>query len=298
MPFCASCGSEYENWVAWCDDCGLPLRGTQAAPGLSDNYAEAVQHSHARVARYLGTARPIPALPRHLGRNRRLRLPNLGRQLPVAAPLPQAWVSALAANPAAAQGERSWLGSNPPPARSISADDAHWLVLTNTPNEMMAQLIKSQLDDAAIPSIIKLSSGTDNGEFINNAWVARDVWVQAGNAGRARQLVDFYRGQATADEFGEYDEQVAEPGWDASLADGGPGQYREREQASSYAPYFPDAAVGAEEARYYRQGGSRSLNQGKLLRWVSFALMLVFVAPYLIQLLQNVFSNLGQLFGG
>lgn len=61
--------------------------------------------------------------------------------------------------------------------------------VTNVPNRFMAILLKSQLEDAGIPVLLKSSSGADVGEWSRNDFVPFDIWTPEKLAQDARGII-------------------------------------------------------------------------------------------------------------
>lgn len=300
MPFCPQCNSEYEDWVQTCADCGVPLtRGAAQSSNFMRSMFRPIGTTPTSTLPHAGgegdstqssalSPQP-PALPRHQGRNRRLKTRFLEpfhppAEMPAPPPLPPDAVLPIALN----------LDLNHPRSTYDPAGDA-WVVLISAPNEIMANLLRSQLGDAGIPALIKLNSAVDNGEFINNAWVARNIWVQARDVERARDVVNFYHSDSPLTP-----EQQAAASVDEN--------YSEMERPPLYeTPWLPNehyddpdmiAANSSvdEHGRPIQRNAYRSPLQRPWLRWLSFILLLAWVSPYLVDLLTSIWQNLGRIF--
>jgi hypothetical protein len=68
--------------------------------------------------------------------------------------------------------------------------DPHWTVVTNVPNAILGNLIKSQLEDAGIPVLMMRSPSADIAEFSHNDFVPHDLRVPQNLVIQARQLID------------------------------------------------------------------------------------------------------------
>ncbi len=332
MPFCPSCHSEYEDWVDTCADCNVPLTPSLAPPA-SRNLARAMFRpigaassppageadatppppGEAGRGSELRYAHPLPlpvggeiapsgeaegrfvAEPRYQGRNRRLKVrldePAAMPPLPESPPLEPDTVLPVALN----------FDLNPPRPTYDPAGDK-WVVLISAPNEIMAQLLRSQLGDAGIPALIKLNAAADNGQFINNSWVARDIWVQARDVGRALEVVDFYHNDSPITSAGQ-NEAAA----NGAAADGN-GNYNETERPALYElPWVPtehyedpdmvaaNASVD-EHGRPLKRDEYRSPVQRPWFRWLTFLLILAWVLPYLLDLLGQIGKSITTIF--
>ena len=115
----------------------------------------------------------------------------------------------LVQNVAAGDGRKSGLGGFDPD------EDPRWTVVTNVPNAIIGNLIKSQLEDAGIPVFMQRSPSADIAFFSHNDYVPHDLRVPFKMVEDARRLLDSgpdhspgapYRGT----EFGYEDEDWAE----------------------------------------------------------------------------------------
>ncbi len=333
MPFCPNCHSEYEDWVDTCADCNVPLAKTPPPPGEAGRGS--VPPAHRDFVRSMfrplgasfpsqqqgqitpppkGEARwgsehpynthpqPLPAggeiTPREQGRNRRLRERFVAPFHPPAviptAPL-QASLPADTVLPVALDFDLHHSRSTYDPA-----GDA-WVVLITAPNEIMANIVRSQLADAGVPALIKLNAAVDNGQFINNSWVARDIWVQARDVERARDVVDFYHNGSPITDGGQ-----SEAAADGATAGEG-GSFNEMERSpQSELPWLPTthyedpdmAAANASVDEYGRPRHNQYVNpmQRPWFRWLSFVLLLAWAAPYLLELLGQIGQNIMKIF--
>jgi hypothetical protein len=111
------------------------------------------------------------------------------------------------------------LSSGPAEMPSHTPDphaDPHWTVVTNVPNAILGNLIKSQLEDAGIPVLMMRSPSADIAEFSHNDFVPHDLRVPENLVVQARELIDSppsdgYNPAAWPDES-EY-EQDDPPSW-------------------------------------------------------------------------------------
>ncbi len=69
-------------------------------------------------------------------------------------------------------------------------DDPHWKVVTNMPNAIIGSLIKSQLEDAGIPVLMRRSPSADIAQFSGNDFVPQDLLVPESQEDEARELLD------------------------------------------------------------------------------------------------------------
>ncbi len=76
--------------------------------------------------------------------------------------------------------------------------DPHWTVVTNVPNAMIGNVIKSQLEDAGIPVLMMRSKSADIGMFSHNDFVPYDLRVPRHLLTEARTLID----SAPGDSYG------------------------------------------------------------------------------------------------
>lgn len=90
----------------------------------------------------------------------------------------------LVQNVAAGDGRKSGLGGFDPD------EDPRWTVVTNVPNAIIGNLIKSQLEDAGIPVFMQRSPSADIAFFSHNDYVPHDLRVPFKMVGDARRLLN------------------------------------------------------------------------------------------------------------
>lgn len=289
------------------------LASTGAGSNYDANHSVLSPHFASRATVLSPQQAALPFSGRYAGRNRRLK----GRQPPsfgLAAtqldlpppPLPRDAVLPININFNLHDAAVEPPGGHP--RRSYDPSGDAWVLLTTAPNEIMATLLRSQLADAGIPALVKMGAAVDNGEFINNAWVMRSVWVQAREVERAREVLNFYHGDGPLN--AEMDEDDEEYGGADDERGRTANRWRESERSPKYElPWLPtehyeDRDMVAANASVDEQGHSRyagqdrSLMQRPWLRWFSFLLLLVWVLPYLLELLGQIGKNLAGIFGG
>jgi hypothetical protein len=69
-------------------------------------------------------------------------------------------------------------------------DDPRWTVVTNVPNAIIGNLIKSQLEDAGIPVFMQRSPSADIAFFSHNDYVPHDLRVPLSMVEDARRILD------------------------------------------------------------------------------------------------------------
>jgi hypothetical protein len=69
-------------------------------------------------------------------------------------------------------------------------EDPHWKVVTNVPNAIIGSLLKSQLEDAGIPVLMRRSASADIAQFSGNDFVPQDLLVPENKMSEARSLLD------------------------------------------------------------------------------------------------------------
>ncbi len=69
-------------------------------------------------------------------------------------------------------------------------EDPRWTVVTNVPNAIIGNLIKSQLEDAGIPVVMQRSPSADIAQFSHNDYVPHDLRVPFHMLEEARRLLD------------------------------------------------------------------------------------------------------------
>lgn len=69
-------------------------------------------------------------------------------------------------------------------------EDPHWTFVTNVPNAIIGSLLKSQLEDAGIPVLMRRSASADIAQFSGNDFVPHDLLVPANKETEARELLD------------------------------------------------------------------------------------------------------------
>jgi hypothetical protein len=79
-------------------------------------------------------------------------------------------------------------------------EDPHWTIVTNVPNSILGNFVKSQLEDAGIPVLMFRSRSADIAEFSHNDYVPQDLLVPRNMWRQARRLID----SAPGDHFGPY----------------------------------------------------------------------------------------------
>jgi Putative prokaryotic signal transducing protein len=233
--------------------------------------------------------------PRYQGRNRRLKV-----RLDEPTVMPPPLLESQPLDPGTALPVALNFDLNPPRHTYDPAGDK-WVVLISAPNEIMAQLLRSQLADDGIPALIKLNAAADNGQFINNQWVARDIWIQARDVGRALEVVDFYHNDSPLTGAGQND--AAENGATAS----GDGNYEMERPPLYESPWVPtehyedpdmvaaNASVD-EQGRPLKRDEYRSPIQRPWFRWLTFLLLLAWAAPYLLELLAQIGKSIATIF--
>lgn len=80
-------------------------------------------------------------------------------------------------------------------------EDPRWTVVTNVPNAIIGTLIKSQLEDAGIPVLMRRSASADIAQFSGNDFVPQDLLVPESKKDLARTLLD---SRPSADAAGPY----------------------------------------------------------------------------------------------
>ena len=312
MPFCPNCNSEYEDWVDTCADCNVPLNPTNVPPAHRDfvrSLFRPIGASWQGEPRFAPTdnspqssvlSPQSSAPPREQGRNRRLKTRFLApfhppAVIPTAPPEPSPPLPADTVLPVALNFDLHTSHSTYDPA-----GDA-WVVLISAPNEIMANIVRSQLGDAGIPALVKLNAAVDTGQFINNSWVARDIWVQARDIERAREVVDFYHNGSPITEAQQRDAAFGATanGDDSDGETKPPPLY---EQPWLPAEHYEDPDMVAANAsvdeygRPLRRSEYRSPMQRPWFRWLSFLLLLAWAAPYLLELLGQMGQNIMAIF--
>lgn len=85
------------------------------------------------------------------------------------------------------------LPASEPVARAASGEpgtDPRWTTVTNVPNAIMGNFLKSQLEDAGIPVIMRRMKSVDIAEFSHNDFVPQDLLVPEHLIAEARGLID------------------------------------------------------------------------------------------------------------
>jgi hypothetical protein len=72
----------------------------------------------------------------------------------------------------------------------LTDEDPRWTVVTNVPNAILGNLIKSQLEDAGIPVVMMRSKSADIAYFSHNDYVPHDIRVPFSKLREARSLID------------------------------------------------------------------------------------------------------------
>ncbi len=332
MPFCPNCNSEYEDWVDTCADCNVPLNPTSVPPPHRDfvrSMFRPIGASWQREQRFpptdgspgelpLGAGgqgeqrfaptddgtqtsnlKPQTSLPREQGRNRRLKTRFLApfhppAVMPTAPPEPPPPLPADTVLPVALNFDLHTSRSTYDPA-----GDA-WVVLISAPNEIMANIVRSQLGDAGIPALVKLNAAVDTGQFINNSWVARDIWVQARDIERAREVVDFYHNGSPITEAQQREAAEATASGDDSDSETKPPPLYEQPWLPAEHYEDPDmVAANAsvdEYGRPLKRSEYHSPMQRPWFRWLTILLLLAWAAPTLFQLLGLMGQNIMAIF--
>src|SRR6476620_3542527 len=68
--------------------------------------------------------------------------------------------------------------------------DPRWTIVTNVPNAIIGNFIKSMLEDAGIPVLMFRSRSADIAEFSHNDFVPHDLLVPLHRFREARRLID------------------------------------------------------------------------------------------------------------
>ena len=68
--------------------------------------------------------------------------------------------------------------------------DPRWTIVTNVPNAILGNLVKSQIEDAGIPVLMVRSRSADIAEFSHNDYVPHDILVPQDLREQARAIVD------------------------------------------------------------------------------------------------------------
>jgi hypothetical protein len=111
-------------------------------------------------------------------------------------------------------------------------EDPHWTVVTNVPNAIIGNLIKSQLEDAGIPVLMQRSPSADIAQFSYNDYVPQDLRVPLHLVEDARRLLDSHP-----------DPAVGAPYW-YDDADEGDGDGEEGQPFSTYGTTGGDVPEG------------------------------------------------------
>jgi hypothetical protein len=210
--------------------------------------------------------------------------------------------------------------------------DPRWTQVTNVPNAIIGNFLKSQLEDAGIPVIMRRSNSVDIAEFSHNDFVPQDILVPLHQVREARRLIDSPPG----DEYGphfpdEYDSQGEDgstsdepdssqennlpPGW-AMLpteADLSARQqvrrshgeavkgwywsderplYEEKQSTAEYAREEPEQEYFDDRYEYDAPGGYNS-GPSRWIRLMYAILLLVLSLPFILQILGQIWAILG-----
>ena len=89
--------------------------------------------------------------------------------------------------------------------------DPRWSVVTNVPNAIMGNFLKSLIEDAGIPVLMRRSSSADIAEFSHNDFVPHELLVPFHQLRVARSLVDSPPGDNfdPYNSFGAYDTEYS-----------------------------------------------------------------------------------------
>jgi hypothetical protein len=132
--------------------------------------------------------------------------------------------------------------------------DPQWTVVTNVPNAIIGNLIKSQLEDAGIPVLMLRSSSADIAYFSHNDYVPHDLRVPRHLVREARRLID----SAPGDDYGprpwpgvfdEDEEDVAEGGENQYTFRNGDGSTRDLPEGWTMLPTESDIKARQEVRR-------------------------------------------------
>ncbi len=89
--------------------------------------------------------------------------------------------------------------------------DPRWTVVTNVPNAIIGNFIKSQIEDAGIPVLMMRATSADIAEFSHNDFVPQVLMVPLHLVREARRLVDAPPGDQYGAhfpaEYGEFEEE-------------------------------------------------------------------------------------------
>ena len=103
-------------------------------------------------------------------------------------------------------------------------NDPRWTPVTNVPNAIIGNFMKSQLEDAGIPVLMMRMKSADIAEFSHNDFVPQNLLVPLHLVREARRLIDSAPGDEYGAHFdeeaypyeGEHDFPAAEPGAEGS----------------------------------------------------------------------------------
>jgi len=97
-------------------------------------------------------------------------------------------------------------------------EDPHWTVVTNVPNAIIGNFIKSQLEDAGIPVLMQRSPSADIAQFSYNDYVPQDLRVPYNMVEDARRLLE-----------SRPDRSAGAPYWGSDLDDEGDDEEQDTE---------------------------------------------------------------------
>lgn len=215
--------------------------------------------------------------------------------------------------------------------------DPRWTYATNVPNAIIGNLLKSQLEDAGIPVIMRRSNSVDIAEFSHNDFVPQDLLVPLHQVREARRLLDSPPGNSYGpqypDDYEGYEDEDEEsrgappasqestmpPGWSMlpTEADVHARQQVRRSHGEAVTGWYwtdetplykerqPDPEQRhddeAEEEyfeerdSYFGSSGGYDYGPSRWIRLMYAVLLLVLSLPFILQILGQIWSILGNL---